>query len=518
MMIEGSIALYLRISDEDKEKKNESESITGQRILLENYVRNHSELYKYPLLQFVDDGYSGTNFDRPGIQSLLTLIKEKKVSCIVVKDFSRFGRNYIEVGNYVEQVFPFLGARFISVNDNFDSINNFGTSTALDFGFKNLIHDLYSKDLSTKVTSVRRMKSKAGKFVTAFAPYGYIKSKKDKNTLVADEECALVVKRIFEMALDGKTKADIARTFNAEGVLSPIMVRKARKENFRSWCANENCYWTLGTIAHILDDRRYTGDLIYGKLKPTGVGSGKDMRAPEDEWIIVPDAHAAIISHEEFDAVQAMKRKHNYKRLESKHPLAGKIRCDVCNHSLTKRLLGKPKHTMFFCRTSGVTEKYKCFSGKLKESDIETTILSMLNHFVSLIDEIEDIEKILVLDCGNAMKSLARLEQQLSGLKQSRLSNYESYKNEQISKGIFIGRKTEFERKIDNVQNEMKQIEKQIEERSKAERSEQPNIKDLKGYAPFEALSNDIVEKFIEDMWIDVMGKLHIKWSFVAPF
>lgn len=343
-------AIYLRISDEDENpgEARESESISGQRFLLTDFVRGHRELSESRIIELVDDGFSGTNFDRPGIKKLLEMAKTHQVNCIVVKDFSRFGRNYLEVGNYLEQIFPFLGIRFLSVNDHFDSSENIGAAGAIEVGFKNIIHEAYSKDLSEKIRSVRRMMAEQGKFVTAFAPYGYRKSEATKNQLIVDAECAVVVRRIFDLFLSGMGNTAIARLLNKEEIPSPYMVRTQRKENFhRNGCKEEN-HWTAGTVSRILSDQRYVGDAVYGKVSPKEIGSKKEVRVPEENWIIVPDAHPCIVKRELFEAVRFSKKKY---------------------------------------RIYGSRNKADFFTGHLQESQLETGILNCLQLLVLLVQK-----------------------------------------------------------------------------------------------------------------------------------
>jgi len=306
------IALYLRVSDEDENPDHglESESISSQRLLLNDFVNGHEELSCGRTIEFMDDGFSGTNFERPGVKKLLDMAKTHQIDCIVVKDFSRFGRNYLEVGNFLEQIFPFLGIRFLSVNDHFDSFENIGAAGAIEVGFKNIIHEAYSKDLSEKIKSVRRMKAEQGKFVTAFAPYGYKKADTSKNQLIIDEECAVIVRRIFSLFLGGTGKTAIACLLNEEGIPSPYMVRRQRNERFHSIGGKKETYWTAGTVSRILSDQRYTGDAIYGKVRPETIGSNKDVSVPEEDWIVVPDAHPLIVDRKIFEAVRSGKKKY----------------------------------------------------------------------------------------------------------------------------------------------------------------------------------------------------------------
>lgn len=221
----GLLISYLRVSLED-ENTGESESISNQRDLIGCYLKQHPEFTAYKVMEVVDDGHSGTNFDRPGIKRVLELVRQRKVAAILVKDLSRFGRNYKEVGSYLEQVFPFLGVRFISVNDGYDSNEYIGSTGGLDIACKALVHDLYSRDISRKVKSSRYARLRRGDYFCSVAPYGYVKSSEDKHRLVIDPPAAKVVRRIFDMTLAGFCTTEIARTLiPAEEVLEERVVR-----------------------------------------------------------------------------------------------------------------------------------------------------------------------------------------------------------------------------------------------------------------------------------------------------
>lgn len=288
------VALYLRISKEDAffVQGIESNSISNQRILLKNFVQNHSELSHSTILEVIDDGYSGVHFNRPGIVALLEMAQKREVDCIVVKDFSRFGRNYLEVGRYLEQVFPRLGIRFLSVNDQFDSFCEIGAAGSVEVGFRNILYEAYSKDLSIKVRSARRVRAEQGKFVTGFAPFGYRKG--ENHNLVLDPEYAPIVQKIFHLFCQGIKQKKIANQLNLEGVLCPGMVRKKRGELFGRLQEKEIYIWKASTISHILSDQRYLGTL---------------------------NAQTAIITREQFELAMAQKRhykkrKYRYKKEE----------------------------------------------------------------------------------------------------------------------------------------------------------------------------------------------------------
>ena len=205
----GVLAIYLRLSKEDysniSEEKSESNSIRNQRLLLHNYISNQEELRKLQIMEYVDDGYSGKNFDRPEIIRLLEDARKSRIQCIIVKDFSRFGRDYVEVGNYIEKVFPFMGIRFIAVNNHFDSIAlKAGEIPDMDFSFQNLIYEYYSVENSIKTKHVLKKRRQEGKYMSVYAPYGYLKDPQDKNRLIIDEEASKHIRDIFTWYLQGR--------------------------------------------------------------------------------------------------------------------------------------------------------------------------------------------------------------------------------------------------------------------------------------------------------------------------
>ena len=220
------IAMYLRLSQEDVDKRNnvlkdESNSIRSQRLLIQRYIQEHSELSGCPVMEFVDDGYTGTNFDRPQFQKMISLIRSGEIQCVVVKDLSRFGRNYLEVGDFLEHIFPFLGVRFIAINDHYDSADYIGTTGGVDVAFRNLVYQQYSQDLSQKVKAAMHMKMARGQYVT-HCPYGYKKAPGEKHKMIIDPVTAPVVREIFLAAIAGKKSTEIASALNEKHIPTPM--------------------------------------------------------------------------------------------------------------------------------------------------------------------------------------------------------------------------------------------------------------------------------------------------------
>lgn len=294
------IAIYIRLSKEDDTCREESNSITMQRILLQKYAAAH--FTEYELLEFCDDGYTGTNLNRPGMQSMLKMARNGGIDCILVKDFSRFARDYIEIGSYLEQIFPFLGIRFISVNDHYDSRDYQGSIGDIDVNFRNLLYDLYSKDLSGKVRSSLAVRKEKGQYVSANSPFGYEKDEKDRHALRVEQDEAEVVRRIFDLTLKGATSREIARLFNQTGVKTPIEFKIAKGKTSRV-PKGERFLWSGSTICQILRNEVYIGNVVQKKYTKDFVG-GKNHLNPREEWLISCHHHEPIIEKEVFERVQ----------------------------------------------------------------------------------------------------------------------------------------------------------------------------------------------------------------------
>lgn len=280
-------AIYLRISSEDADlrtgEKDESESIYNQRSLLREYVSSHADLSDSEILEFCDDGWSGTNFERPAVKELLEQVRRGQINCILVKDLSRFGRDYLTVGDYISRVFPFLGVRFISVNDGFDSSNPLDIDS-LDTSFRTLIYDLYSRDLSCKVKSAKKARAERGAFLSPYAPYGYIKDPEDKNHLLVDEEAAVVIRRIFQRAADGLKAWEIAAELNGDGICSPKTYKVNAGYTRTPWRSiQEENFWTVGLITKILRYERYIGKVVYRKRIRDIVESPHTVKISRDD-------------------------------------------------------------------------------------------------------------------------------------------------------------------------------------------------------------------------------------------
>lgn len=506
------IGIYLRLSDEDGIGK-ESDSIKGQREIIHNYLSKNKQLASYETLEFCDDGFSGTDFRRPGITALLKQAQEGKIYCIIVKDFSRFGRNYIEVGSYLEQVFPFLGVRFISVNDDFDSSNVSGNGAFMGTAFQNLIYDLYSRDLSLKISSGKRVKAGQGKFINAFAPYGYQKSKEQR--LFIDKEAAPVVEKIFDMALQGIPKAEIARTLNKERVPSPLLLRKIRKEKLFCHCVNEEYLWRPATISKILKDQRYVGDGVYGRVRPKAIGSGLSNNVSKEEWIVVPNTHEAIVKRDVFEKVNAGFKSYHSRKNTEVYPLWKKVRCGVCNYGIPRKTSEKdnPSKATYCCTASRYSEKCSCYSDKIEEVCITNAILGCLNQFFELIiDEVLEKQHRNHIEnkIQTAKKIITQSERKRKQMVLAQIGQYEAYRDNKVDKKIFSEKKAELQKRIMETEDVLEHendrlgiLQKELEGTFNKGKS---NL--------FATITREMVETFVHEILIEKNGSIRIVWNF----
>ena len=385
------LAYYLRLSVEDRDKlksTDESDSIANQRALLQNYVEQHPDLKAMQSVEFIDDGESGMVYERSAFQRLMEEVKKGTVKTIIVKDYSRFGRGYIDASDYLEQIFPFLGVRFISVNDGYDSHRyKYGSAGMIDVGFKQIMHQYYSVSLSQKVLYAHNQLAEKGKFHASYAPYGYIKSS-EKYKLEIDEESAEVVRYIFRSVLEGKSNNQIAQALNEMGAITPLQALRKNHKTVKNWREKASrCIWNSNMIYNIIKDERYTGKYIYGKTRVAQIGSKRQIATPKEEWIVVPDVFPVIIPQEIFDAVNnrpKRQRPPSAKTNKESPRLFCNIVCGYCGMSLT---FYDVKNPYYICNEykNGVTTECKC--NRAYESDLVVLVLMAIKEEARKLQE-----------------------------------------------------------------------------------------------------------------------------------
>ena len=298
-------AAYMRLSKKPGDYAyDESESIESQRKIITNYAKGHEEIRL--IEEYVDDGYTGTNFNRPGFKSMLDKIRSGEINCVICKDLSRFGRNYIDSGLYLEKIFPFMGVRFISISERIDS-KDMSYGDMIMIPFMNVLNEAYSRDLSKKIKSSLATKRKAGEFVGAFVTYGYKKDPEKRNRIVVDLEAASVVKNIFRKRIEGMCNQAIANELNDIGVKCPGEYAKSKgMKLYCQWQKRDQMRWDAVTVKRILENEIYLGTLIQGKTFKPALGAELAIPKPKDMWDRVENNHEGIVSERDYNLVQKL--------------------------------------------------------------------------------------------------------------------------------------------------------------------------------------------------------------------
>jgi DNA invertase Pin-like site-specific DNA recombinase len=511
-----TIALYIRLSTED-DYDGESNSIRHQRDLLHDFINNDKNLSTSKLLEFVDDGYSGTSFDRPGMNDLLEHARQGKIQCILMKDLSRMGRSYLEMGNYLEQIFPFLGIRVIAINDYYDSDKNVGTTTDIEIPFKNLINDLYAKDISKKVYSAHKTLMKQGKFISAYAFYGYQRHPENKHQLMIDEEVAPVVKKIYQMYLGGTGVTDIARKMNDEGVMTPLQYKKSIGSNYDSCKTNQespdNLIWKRENVVRILKDIRYTGILVSNKRGTVKVGSNKMAYKDKEEWVTVENTHEAIITKEDYDAVQERfaSRFVSVKTGYKKEHVMSNIKCGGCNSSLRRTAKRRPK---FYCINNWFSQDSECFHDRIFVDELQDIVFTLIKKQMEVLIDFDELKKNHVNASEKEKKRLEGIIQEnkirITKLKTDKMLAYEEYKAGEMTRADFIEKSDGFEQQVVSLQEEIEQWEDKI--RNELVYEEDDGASMARDYYGIGRLTKELYDTFVEEVVVYEVDRIEVRF------
>ena len=463
-------AVYLRLSREDGDVvsggKIESNSISNQKELVTDYLKSHPDLKLYSI--YTDDGYSGVNFERPEFQRMLNDIRSGAVNCVVVKDLSRFGRNYIESGRYIEKIFPMLGVRFIAITDNYDSVNEtYGNDMIVPF--KNLINDAYCRDISIKIRSHMDIKRRNGEYIGAFAAYGYLKDPKNKNHLIVDEYAADVVRDIFAMKLCGLSLQAIADKLNSEGTLSPIQYKKSIGVPLESSFQKAvKPGWSYNAVLRILQNEVYTGTTVQGKSTTPNYKIKKRVHIDKCDWVRVEKTHDAIVSQYDFRLVQSLLRRDTRVSPDSGrlYPLAGLVFCGDCGAAMWRKVTTyKGKKYFYYACSGNKKDKGSCSCHSISEEKLQTAILEMLkNHVKNILSLARAVEIInQAPEESNRIQlqdaRIEKLKEELAASAKHQKNLYEDYRDGILSRDEYVMLKEQYERDDDRIQDAVRKIE-----------------------------------------------------------
>lgn len=530
-------ALYERLSRDD-EMQGESNSITNQKKYLEDYAVQHG----FGNIQhFSDDGYSGTNLNRPAFNSLLTEIEAGRVGTVIVKDMSRFGRNYLQVGFYTEMMFPKKNVRFIAVNNGVDSANPADN----DFTpFLNIMNEWYAKDTSKKIKAVFKAKMRDGKRVSGAVPYGYYRKPEDKQTLYVDEVSASVVRRIFQLACDGMGATAIADTLSEDKILIPsAYARQNHPEDCQCTNYHDPYTWNATTVGYILNRREYLGHTVLGKTTRDNFKTKRKRIANEDELLVFYNTHEAIIDQETYDKAQRMRKRVSPRRNSEKpaHRLSGLLYCADCGSRLAY-INSKPKDGKIYdsnqaFRCSRYHNKYhSCTGHYIKASTIEMLIYQATKRVSQYVlkDEKEFVEQLKAqyeLQCEkdntDDKKELLEAKRRMMDLDDLIKGLYENFTLGRLPERQFNRLMTEYDTEQSSLEQRISELETATERISTKAVQIDKFVRLVKKYRDFEELTTPMLNDFIEKVVIheaeggrtkDRTQQVDIYFNFIGNF
>ena len=449
--MEKFACMYLRLSREDGDS-TESNSISNQRQIIKSYARDND--FKV-VAEYVDDGFSGSNFDRPKFKKMIQDLEEKKFKTIIVKDLSRFGRDYIESGKYLQKIFPEKGIRFISVNDNYDSENADVSDTHLILPIRNFINDSYCRDISMKVKSSKEIKRKNGEFIGAFAPFGYKKDRKNKHKLVVDTEVSHIIERIFNMKIDGYSSKAIADFLNSIGCVTPSKHKENSGDNHTTGFIVKDSKWDAKMVNRIITNKVYIGVLEQGKTRKLNYKSKREVEVNEEDWIVINDSHKPIISKSIYALANKMMLRDVKQSADIPHILSGMLYCKDCGSSMVRRKVKSKSGYNIFYICSHYNNKGDCTRHSIKEDYLLDMTLFALKDYLKKYNEL--LSQVNKLDVSKVTFNIdfESLNSEKRKYERLRQSLYMDLEDELITS-------EEFERFRKNYLIKIREIEKQI--------------------------------------------------------
>jgi site-specific DNA recombinase len=510
---------YYRLSKDDG-KNHESDSIANQRVLIREYVKNHPNIRLID--EAFDDGYTGTNYDRPGFQKVMDAVNNGTVNCVIVKDLSRLGREYVETGKYLEMVFPSMGIRFIAINDDVDSSNAKAGDDIL-VPVKNIMNETYCRELSKKLRRQFRIQRSKGEYLGAFACYGYRKSPEDKHKLVIDEYAAEIVRAIFVLKLKGYSQQSIADYLNSEAVLPPAEYKKSQGLNYKSGLKGSGqAQWRAYTVQNILTNPVYIGVLVQGK-RGTPNYKVKQMRVrDEEQWCVIKDNHEAVIDEYTFESVQRILSRDTRvaPKADAVNPLSGLIFCADCGRSMIKRSVSRGNKKFFYYVCSTNKKGQGCSSHTIPVEKLEDTVMRAIKNQINLVVEMKQLleevnhSEILSVKLKRFDLLIAEKNKEIDKQKDFRMKLYEALSDGLIERDEYdIMRK----RASDSIEAGEAAVQKLEEERAEVISKSARNLTWLEQFARYQSyakLSREIAVALIDRVTVYEDKTVHIDFNY----
>ena len=515
-------AEYHRISREDGDKE-ESDSISSQKDITRDYIEGQEDLLSAG--DYDDDGKTGTNFDRPAFQRLMDDIKSGAVNCIIVKDLSRFGRNYILVGQYLEMILPMLNIRFISVNDRIDSYRDPSSVSNALVSFKNVMNDEYCRDISNKVRSSLDRKRGKGEFIGAFASYGYLKDPDDRHRLVIDPAAAEVVRNIFQLFLGGMSIIGIAKHLNELGIPNPTAYKRqlGLHYNHPSQALND-ALWPDSSVRRILRNQMYAGDMVQCKTRTKSYKVQISVPVPEEERIVVPNTHEPIIEREKFELVQQLMMRDTRAAPGVRHVsiFAGYLRCADCRRAMAKKAVAQPnkRYRYFICQTFRKAAHGACTKHTIREEQLYQAVLTTIKVQIDLAVSMSQVLSDLRNRQFKARKSNrleAMLEAQLKEqekISRHKIDLYPDWKSGLISKEEYLALKERFDRQLHQLDASIAHIKEELKRYEESASAENRFIAHFLKYQNIDALTREMIVELIEMIYVHEGGTITVEFRY----
>ena len=519
------VAMYLRLSQDDekydKDFKAESNSISNQRLQIQDYIDKNEAMELAG--EYVDDGYSGINFERPAFKEMMEDVITGSINCIVVKDLSRFGRDYIDSGRYLQRVFPSLDIRFIALNDNYDSFTASETEKNLVIPFKNFINDNYCRDTSAKVRSVCKVKRKQGQFISNYAPYGYEKDEEDKHKIVIDKEVEDVVRKIFSMKLEGYSSYSIAKHLNDNGIPSPMEHKKAKGIRYKTgFCTKAVAKWDTPAVNRILTNEVYIGTLQQGKREKINYKLDKVVSKDKSDWIEIEDNHEAIIDPHDFEIVQKLlKCDIKAKTVGEKADLfSGLLFCKDCNAQMTKKVDKRGKTPTVYYICSSYNKGHNCSRHSIKQEELQRTVLEMIRHYIQYLGEYETVsEKIKEMEVSYELFQKIDKRQEYTKKSKAKFELLKSSLYQDLKEGIiaeeeFYDMREFYTNRIVESELILEKQSKEIARLYKKSLGNQNFLADIKKYQNIGALERGLLVRLVDKIYVLEDKKIEIQFNY----
>ena len=513
---------YIRLSREDLQKINrgldDSNSVKNQRDILNDFHHNHMDEFE-SYTEYVDDGHTGTDTERESFQRLLGDVMSGKINCVVVKDLSRFARNYSDAGSLIDNLFVQMGVRFISLAEGVDSYLNPDSVNSIIVPITNVMNDQYCYQTSKKIRQVFDYKRRNGQYIGSFAPYGYIKDPKDKHQLIVDPEAAETVKKIYEMCLQGTAKLQIVMYLNDHGIPSPTAYRKLKGLPY-SPAISDAPMWGNKIITDILRNPIYTGDLVQGRRRVKSYKVHQIEQVPEEEWVRVSDTHEAIIDRETFEKVQALLKRdtRTAPRKKELHLFSGFLRCADCGKSVTRSQSGQSYR--YLCSTYKNRSRTACTMHAIKHERLEAAVLFAVRQQVHLAVSYSEI--ISRINSAPVKKSqsfrlddlIAAKERELAKVTQYKQSLYQDWKDGEITQQDYRDMKADYERQAASLSDILTRLTAERAELANGVDNEHPALIAFMKYQNIETLNREILIELVDHIKVYENGNISVKFKF----